>query len=126
MNNAWNTPMKRYLLLFGTLGLVGCFLPIVRGTHLTLFDLRHFTWGAWLVVLAFLAPVVVACRGNTASTVLAGIAGFGYVGWRIGPHAARLVIHGGIGGKLIGVAVIGGVIATLGALLESRVERAAA
>lgn len=114
--------MKRYILLFGLLGLVGCFLPIAGG--ITLFDLRHFRFGAWLVVLAFVLPVLVAWRGNTAATVLAGSAGFGYVGWRLGPRAVDLILHAGIGGKLIGVAIIGGVLATIGAFLESRRARA--
>jgi len=112
--------MKRYLLLFGLLGLVGCFLPLVGGTSLTLFDVRQLQGRAWLVVVAFLVPALVAWRGNSASTVLAGIVGFGYLGWRLGPRAVDLVLHGGIGGKLIGVAIIGGVIATIGAFLESR------
>ena len=117
--------MKRYILLFGGLGLLGCFLPFVGGTSLMLFDLRQFQWRAWLVVIAFLLPALVAWRDNAASTVLAGLAGFGYLGWRLGPRAIDLVLHAGIGGKLIGVAIIGGAIATIGAVLESRGDRAA-
>ena len=112
--------MKRYIAMFGALGLVGCFLPLIGGTSISVFDLRHFTVRAWLTVVAFLLPIVVARRGNAATTALAGLAGFGYVGWRLGPRSVDLVLHGGIGGKMIGIAIIGGVIATIGAVLESR------
>jgi hypothetical protein len=36
----------------------------------------------------------------------------------LGPRTIDLVLYAGIGGKLIGIAVVGGVIATVGALLE--------
>lgn len=118
MTTAWNTPMKRYILLFGALGLAGCFLPLVGG--ISVFDLRHFRFAAWLIVAAFALPVIVAWRGTAAATVLAGLAGFGYLGLKLGPRAIDLVLHAGLGGKLIGVAVVGGAIATIGAVFEAR------
>jgi hypothetical protein len=44
--------------------------------------------------------------------------GFGYLALRLGPRTIDLVLYAGIGGKLMGIAVVGGVIATVGALLE--------
>ena len=114
----WNTPMKRYILLFGLIGLAGCFLPLVGGTSITV--MRIHTLRAWLVILAFATPALLAHRSNAAATVLAGIACFGYLGLRFGTRAIDLILYAGIGGKLIGVAIVGGTIATVGALLESR------
>jgi len=39
---------------------------------------------------------------------------------RYGTRCLDLVLYAGIGGKLIGVSIISGVIATLGAVLETR------
>jgi hypothetical protein len=125
----WNTPMKRYILLFGLIGLAGCFLPLVGGTSITV--MRIHTLRAWLTILAFAIPALVAYRSNAAATVLAGIACFGYLGLRFGTRALDLILYAGIGGKLIGVAIVGGTIATIvtarasgraaiGALLESK------
>ena len=110
--------MKRYILLFGLIGLVGCFLPLIGGTSITV--MRIHTLRAWLTIIAFAVPVIVAMRSTTAATVLAGLACFGYLGLRFGTRALDLVLYAGIGGKLIGVAIVGGVIATVGALLESK------
>ena len=109
--------MRRYLLGFALLGLVGCFLPVIGGTSISLFDLHHLTWRAWLIAAAFAAPAVTAWRGS-ATTVLVSAIGFGYLGLRLGPRSADLVLYAGIGGKLIGVAVVGGMIATVGMILE--------
>jgi hypothetical protein len=104
--------MKRYLVVFGVLGVVGCCLPLVGGLALVGVP----TVGAWLTILAFALPALVAMRAGDGT--LAGVVGYGYLALKIGPHALGLVLYAGIGGKLIAVAAIGGVIATIGALLE--------
>lgn len=109
--------MRRYLLGFALLGLVGCFLPVIGGTSISLFDLHHLTWRAWLIAAAFAAPAVATLR-NSAATVAVAAISFGYLALRLGPRSTDLVLYAGIGGKMIGVAVVGGVIATLGAILE--------
>ena len=118
--------MRRYLLGFALLGLIGCFLPAIGGTSLTLFDLRYLTWRdpigwrAWLIAAAFAAPAIATWRARpTAALAVAAIA-FGYLALQLGPRSLHLVLYAGIGGKLIGVAVVGGALATVGALLERR------
>jgi hypothetical protein len=110
--------VKSYILGFALLGLVGCFLPLVGGTSLSLFDLHHLTWRAWLIVGAFAAPALAAWRCTPAATTLVAFAAFGYLGLRLGPRSIDLVLHAGLGGKLIGAAIVGGLIATVGALCE--------
>jgi hypothetical protein len=109
--------MRRYLLGFALLGLVGCFLPMIGGTSISLFDLHRVRWHPWLVALAFAAPALAVWRGSAATVIVSAIS-FGYLALRLGPRALDLVLYAGIGGKLIGVAVVGGVIATVGAMLE--------
>jgi hypothetical protein len=109
--------MRRYIFGFALLGLVGCFLPMIGGTSISLFDLHHLTWRAWLIAAAFAAPALAACRSSAATTIVSAIS-FGYLALRLGPRTTDLVLYAGIGGKLIGVAVVGGVITTAGAILE--------
>ena len=114
--------MRRYLLVFAVLGLVGCFLPIVGGTSLNLFDLpsrlSYRTLHPWLVAAAFAAPALATWRASRAAVIVAAVC-FGYLALRLGPHSLDLVLYAGLGGKLIGIAVVGGLLATVGALLES-------
>jgi len=110
--------VKNYILGFAVLGLIGCFLPLVGGGSVSLFDLHHLAWRTWLIVGAFAAPAVAAWRAPAAAATLVALAAFGYLGLRLGPHAVDLVLHAGIGGKLIGAAVVGGLIATVGALCQ--------
>ncbi|TMQ02804.1 MAG: hypothetical protein E6J90_31620 [Deltaproteobacteria bacterium] len=109
--------MRRYLAGFALLGLIGCFLPVIGGTSISLFDLHHLTWRAWLIAAAFAAPAVAAWRRSAAMLIVSAIS-FGYLGLRLGPRCADLVLYAGIGGKLIGIAIVGGVIATVGVILE--------
>jgi hypothetical protein len=109
--------MHRYILGFALLGLAGCFLPVIGGTSISLFDVHHLTWRAWLIATAFAGPAVATWR-NSTRTLLISMISFGYLALRLGPRSTDLVLYAGIGGKLIGVAVIGGVIATIGATLE--------
>jgi hypothetical protein len=108
--------MKRTIALFGLLGLVGCFLPLIPGV--SLFDLRHFGegWHAWLVIAAFAIPAYAGATASDAAAGLAGLAGFGYLGYKFGTGVYDLVVHASLGGMMMGVAVIGGILASLGAL----------
>ena len=118
--------MRRYILGFAILGLLGCFLPAVGGTSLTLFDLRYLTWRdpmgwrAWLIAAAFAAPAIATWRASAASARLVAAVSFGYLALQLGPRCLHLVLYAGIGGKMIGVAIVGGALATVGELLERR------
>jgi len=105
--------MKRYIPLFALLGLVGCFLPIIGGTSITIFDLRHHS--AWLTMLAFVVPMF---AWRTKWGAAASLACFVFMAMRA--RTLALILYAGIGGKLIGVAIVGGAIAAFGALLEER------
>ncbi|HEU0030655.1 MAG TPA: hypothetical protein VFQ53_08480 [Kofleriaceae bacterium] len=112
--------MKRYVLVFSALGLVGCFLPLVtwRGTSISVFDLRYASWRPYVTMLAFALPALIAWRGTSRATAKAGFVCFGYLALKLGPKALDLVLRAGLGGKLIGIAVVGGVLATIGLALE--------
>jgi len=109
--------MRRYVLGFALLGLVGCFLPMIGRTSISLFDLHRLSWHPWLIGVAFAAPAVAVWR-RSAAIVLVSVISFGYLAFRFGPKTMDLVLYAGIGGKLIGVAVAGGVLATVGVILE--------
>ena len=112
--------MKRTIALFGLLGLVGCFLPLVPG--LSLFDLRHFGegWHAWLVLAAFALPAYAGAVASDAAAGLAGIAGFGYLTYKFGTGVFDLVLHASLGGIMMGVAVIGGIVTSVAALAATQ------
>lgn len=114
--------MKRFILAFGALGLVGCFLPLIAG--LSWFDIRHLDagWTVWLVLAAFALPAYVgASRSeNEAAAALVGTASFGYLAFKFGTGVFDLVFHASIGGIMMGVAVIGGLAASLLALSVAR------
>ena len=109
--------MKRYIALFGVLGIVGCFLPLIGGTSVSLFDLRHHV-GAWIMLAAFVVPVL-AWRSRMGA--FASLASFAYLAI-FRTKLTSLILYAGIGGKLIGVAIIGGVIASIATLVEKRVD----
>ncbi len=110
--------MKRSILAFGLLGLVGCFLPLALGV--SLFDLRQFEggWRVWTMLAAFAVPAYVgASRTESARTAaLVGTASFGYLIYEFRTGVFDLVFHASIGGIAIGVAVIGGLASSLLAL----------
>lgn len=114
--------MKRYILLFGVLGLVGCFLPFIGGTSLTIFDLKRHHYGL-VAVIAFAMPVYAIVRASYAQAVVAGLIGFALAACTFHARAVQLVLYAGIGGKLIGVAVLGGLLASIGGVLELRTAR---
>ncbi|HEY5922791.1 MAG TPA: hypothetical protein VIV11_14030 [Kofleriaceae bacterium] len=110
--------MKRLILTFGLLGLIGCFLPLVVG--ISWFEMRHFDqgWTVWLVLAAFgLAAYVGGSRSEgdrTAAMVATGC--FGYLAYKFGTGVFDLIGHASIGGIMMGVAVIGGLASSLLAL----------
>jgi hypothetical protein len=114
--------MKRLVLLFGVLGLVGCFLPLVAG--LSWFDLRHFDqgWTVWLVVLAFAIPTYVGATSDESdrATAIAAAGSFGYLAYKFNTDVFDLVFHGSIGGIMMGLALIGGAATSLLALAATR------
>ena len=112
--------MKRALALFGVLGLVGCFLPIAAG--FSLFDARHFDAVAvYAMIAAFAVPMILGLSDRLSQAgKLAAIGCFGYLLlWKMGWDVVDLIIHGSIGGKAMGVAAIGGFVASLGSLAET-------
>jgi len=99
---------------------------MIGGTSLTLFDVRFLGWRdpigwrAWLIAAAFAAPAIATWRASTRTAWIVAAVSFGYLALQLGPRCVHLVLYAGIGGKCIGVAIIGGVLATAGGLLERR------
>ena len=116
--------MKRLILAFGALGLLGCFLPVALG--LSWFDMRHFDqgWTVWLVLAAFALPAYVgAARGESDRTAaIVGTACFGYLAYKFNTDVVDLLFHASIGGILMGVALIGGLASSLLALAAGKRE----
>lgn len=114
--------MKRTILAFALLGLIGCFLPLAIG--LSWFDMRQFgdSWKVWLVLAAFAAPAYAGASRSESDRVaaLVGVASFGYLAFTFGTGVVDLVIHASIGGIMMGVAVIGGLASSLLALGSAR------
>jgi hypothetical protein len=111
--------MKRLGLVFGILGIVGCFLPFVLG--ISFWDLRAADggWRVYLVLAAFAAPVLASQA--TRSGALLGVAGFGYVAWRVfGSDVLTILRHGSIGAILMVVGAFGGLLSSISALASSR------
>jgi len=109
--------MKRLGLVFGILGLIGCFLPFVLG--ISFWDLRDADggWRVYLVLAAFAAPVL--AQQATKAGALLGLAGFGYVAWRVfGTDVVTIVTHGSIGAVLMAVAAFAGLLASLSAFFS--------
>jgi len=115
--------MKRLILAFGVLGLLGCLLPI--GNGVSLFDLRVFDWHVWLVIFAFAMPTYVGLsktEGDMAAAVV-GTISFGYLFYRFFGHVFDLAFHGSIGGFCIAVAVVRRHAATLHSLGTTATDR---
>jgi hypothetical protein len=107
--------MKR-IFLFALVGFVGCFLPLALG--MSWFNLRHYDmgWTVWAVLAAYAIPMFVA--GSDASNRTAAVVGtacFGFIGYTFAGDVTDLVLHGSIGGILMGIALIGGLVSSLAA-----------
>jgi len=115
--------MKRPIALFALVGLVGCFLPL--GAGISFFDLRHLDWlPVVLMTAAFALPLIAGLISGASNmgAALAGLLGFGYVAFKFGTGLWDLTIHADIGGKMMGVAAVGGLVSSLLALAERKRE----
>jgi hypothetical protein len=113
--------MKRIIGLFGLLGLVGCFLPIIPG--LSLFDMRHFdALQVYLMIGAFVVTVAVGFGTDrlSAGLTLLAMGCFAYILYKFGFEILDLLRFTSIGGIMMGVGAVGGFIACLASFTESR------
>lgn len=120
-------PMKRLVLVFGLIGFIGCFLPMLG--ELSWFDLRHFDegWTVWLVIAAFALPTVLGFSKSMRLADAAGATtGFGYVLWKFHGDLWNLIFHTAIGGMMMGIAAVVGFLVSLGALVQAAKSKAAA
>ncbi len=114
--------MKKAIALFAVLGVVGCFLPLIGG--ISMFDLRHMdALPVYLMLAAFAAPMCAGLADKTAVAAIVGTIGFGYVLWKFGLDTLNLVLDASIGGKMMGVAAVGGFACSLLAFAEARAKR---
>lgn len=112
--------MKKSVGLFGLIGLLGCFLPLALGV--SWFDLRSFDSAVYLVMLGYAIPTVVGFSGRSrpkAAGLLVSLLGLGYIAVKFGFDTFRLFTHTSIGGIMMGVGLIGGIVATIAALADS-------
>lgn len=111
--------MKKTFALFGLLGLVGCFLPIAFGV--SLFDARSAdAFQVYMIMAAFAVPMFLglADKLHPAASLISATC-FGYLLWKFGLFGTKdLIIHGSIGGILMGVSTIAGLLTSLGSLAE--------
>jgi len=111
--------MKRTFAIFGLIGLVGCFLPLVPG--FSLFDAWQLDrLGVALVIAAFALPMLLGFADKLQpGATIAAIGCFAYLlFYKFGFDVLDLIWHGSIGGKAMGVAAIGGFLTSLGAVTE--------
>src|SRR5689334_8753820 len=114
--------MKRFLLAFGALGLVGCFLPLVLG--LSWFDMRHLDpgWTVWLVMAAFAVPAFIGATDGELdrADAIAATVSFGYLAYKFNTDTWNLVFHASIGGIMMGIALVCGLGYSLLALAATK------
>ena len=118
--------MKRLVLALGVIGFIGCFLPLAGGT--SWFDLRHVIegWTVWLVIAAFAAPVLVGLsRAPMRAMDAIGVAAcFGYVAYKLHGSLWNMIVHGQIGGRMMGVAAVFGCLLSAFSLVSVAKTRA--
>lgn len=99
--------MRKAIALFGVLGLVGCFLPLIGG--ISMFDLRELdALPVYLLLAAFAAPMCAGLADKAKVAAAVGTVGFGYVLYKFGFNTLDLIVDAGIGGKLMAVAAVAG------------------
>jgi hypothetical protein len=108
--------MKRPIAIFALVGLVGCFLPLVGG--FSFFELRHLEWLPIVLMTAAFAVPMIASLYSPKGAAVAGLLGFGYVGFKLNTALWSMAIHGEIGGKMMAVSAVGGLLVSLLALAE--------
>jgi hypothetical protein len=119
MAGSVGTDMRKAIALFGLLGLVGCFLPLIGS--ISMFDFREAdAIAVYLLIGAFLAPMIAGFADKTAVASAVGTVGFGYVLYKFGFSTLDLVLDGGIGGKMMGVAAVAGFACSLLGFAEQR------
>ncbi|MBL9012934.1 MAG: hypothetical protein JNL83_02090 [Myxococcales bacterium] len=112
--------MKRAFALFGLLGLVGCFLPMIPG--LSLWDLAELDRvQIYLMMAAFAVPALLGLAGKLPTAgKLTALGCFAYLlFYKMGFDVLDLLWHASIGGKAMAVAAIGGTVTALGSLAEA-------
>jgi len=109
--------VKRPIAILGLVGLIGCFLPL--GLGISFFDIHHVAWMPVILMLAaFALPTFVGFNSTDPAAALAGVLGFGYVVFRYNTDLLDLVIHADIGGKMMGIAAIGGLLASFATFVK--------
>lgn len=115
MNNA-----KLGVLIFGAVGLLGCFLPLAseQGLSMSLWDMHSLAMGQTLMVLlGFALPLVMgvlALKGSMQRwQAIVSIAGFAFVIFKFRGGFIDLITHGAIGAKLMGIAAIVGLVSAI-------------
>jgi hypothetical protein len=99
--------MRKAIAGFALLGLVGCFLPLIGS--ISMFDIREAdALAVYLLIAAFLAPMIAGLSDKIGVAAAVGTIGFGYVLYKFGFNTLDLVLEGGIGGKMMGVAAVAG------------------
>lgn len=117
--------MKRSLAIFGILGLVGCFLPVMVGGE-SIFELRHFDYvRVILMFAAFGFPLLAGLQPGptTVGTALTGLGCFGYVLAKFRLGLWDLVIDGEAGGKMIAIAALGGFLSAVALATRKRTHQ---
>jgi hypothetical protein len=113
--------MKKAIALFGLLGLVGCFLPMIAG--ISMFDFRHADWlQVYLLLGAFAAPMIAGLSDKTAIASVVGTLGFGYILFKFGFDTKDLILDASIGGKMMGVGAIAGFACSLLGFAEAKTK----
>lgn len=115
--------IKFAVLAFGLLGLIGCFLPLVsmEGVSFTFFDGRKGPDGVQIYLtmagyaLAAVMGAIGAAKRFERPQATASLVGFAFVILKL-RHGFTDMLKMAIGGKLMFVAVVGGVIASIVAL----------
>lgn len=117
--------MKRALAVFGVLGLVGCFLPVMVGSE-SVFDLRSFdVVRVILMFAAFGFPLLAGLQPGpaTVGTALTGLGCFGFVIAKLRLGLWDLLVDGAPGGRMIAIAATAGFLVSLAALATHRRSR---
>jgi hypothetical protein len=113
--------MKRWLALFATIGLVGCFLPLIAS--ISFWDFHEIAgWRVYAVIAAYIIPLVIAIGNDSKSFAgaLGATASFGYLLYTFGFDLFDIVIHAAIGGIMMGVGAVGGFAVSIAALAAAR------
>lgn len=120
MNNA-----KLGVLIFGAVGLIGCFLPLVseQGISMSLWSMHSLAMGQTLMVmLGFALPLVMGIMALKGSMLrwqaIVSIVGFAFVLFKFRGGFIDLLTHGAIGAKLMGIAVIVGIVSAIACIVK--------